>query len=249
MNILMTNDDGVHSQGIITLAKVFAPHHNIWVVAPSTQQSGKSHGITLHSEVVFRELASQKYSCEGTPADCVLYSLGGALELRPDLVISGINEGYNVGTDIVYSGTLGAAREAHLRGIPAIALSSGDPSSIDNFTHLAEIVLNNLHQLMELSNCEFLVNINYPRIPASDMKAKFTTLGIQYYEDTIHSETAEEGGASVITHRISGAESGIGDNSSDTDVAVTRNGHLSISRVAGVFPSDTDLLVRYPLSL
>ncbi len=249
MNILMTNDDGFSSQGIITLAKVFAPHHDVWVVAPSTQQSGKSHGITLHSEVVFRELSSQRYSCEGTPADCVLYSLGGRLELRPDLVISGINEGYNVGTDIVYSGTLGAAREAHLRGIPSIALSSGDPSSTENFTHLAEIVLNNLHQLMELSSCEFLVNINYPRVPAPNMRAKFTTLGIQYYEDTIRSEVTEVGGANIITHRISGAESGIGDNGCDTDVAVTRNGHLSISRVAGLFLSDTDLLLRDPISL
>ncbi len=245
----MTNDDGVSSQGIATLAKVFAPHHDVWVVAPSAQQSGKSHGITLHSEVVFREVAPQWYSCEGTPADCVLYSLGGELELRPDLVISGINEGYNIGTDIVYSGTLGAAREAHLRGIPAIALSSGDPSSIENFTHLAEFVLNNLGQLMELSTCEFLVNINYPRIPAQHMEAKFTTLGIQYYADTIHSEVREESGKKVISHQISGAESDLGDNSGETDVAVTRSGHIAISRVAGTFLSDANLLSRDPISL
>ena len=100
MNILITNDDGIESPGLKALKSYFVPEHTVWMVAPEQERSGTSHSITLKEPVRFRKIEERTYSCTGTPADCILYSILGALETKPDIIISGINLGPNLGTDI-----------------------------------------------------------------------------------------------------------------------------------------------------
>lgn len=127
--ILVSNDDGIHSPGIRVLAECAAAYGDVVVSAPEGEQSGASHAITLHSHLRAKPVRDNWFGVSGTPVDSVYL---GALHLcprPPDLVISGINDGYNLGSDVIYSGTVGAAREGHLRGASALAVSmaSGRP--------------------------------------------------------------------------------------------------------------------------
>ena len=123
--ILLCNDDGVHAPGLDVLeqaARALSPH--VWVVAPEREQSGASHSLTLHRPLRVRQLAERRFAVDGTPTDCVLMAINHILaDHPPDLVLSGINRGGNLGEDISYSGTVAAAIEATLLGTPAIALS------------------------------------------------------------------------------------------------------------------------------
>src|SRR6056297_1174246 len=105
MNILITNDDGLGSPGLERLVEEYRDKHEIWVVAPDGERSGSSHAITLKGAVRFQQFEERIFSCSGTPVDCVLMSVLGAIPEKPDLVLSGINLGPNIGTDILYSGT------------------------------------------------------------------------------------------------------------------------------------------------
>jgi len=123
MNILITNDDGIESEGLKTLARVLSRDHRIMIVAPDGERSGKSHSISLGEPVRMRRMGENALACGGTPADCVLFSILGAVPEKPDIVVSGINRGPNLGTDIIYSGTAAAARQAALMGYAAVAVS------------------------------------------------------------------------------------------------------------------------------
>jgi 5'-nucleotidase len=123
--ILVTNDDGVEAPGIKLLAKVARTlSHDVWVVAPEQEQSGASHSLTLSRPLRIRRLAARRFAIDGTPTDCVLLAIKTILrDHPPDLVLSGINAGANLGEDVTYSGTVAAAMEATLLDVPAIALS------------------------------------------------------------------------------------------------------------------------------
>ena len=126
MRILLTNDDGIHAQGLWALHAALAPGHEVTVVAPDRERTGVGHAITLHQPLRAASLAvngAEGYAVNGTPADCVKLAVLEILGGRPDLVVSGLNPGANVGVNINYSGTVAAAREAALGGIPAIAAS------------------------------------------------------------------------------------------------------------------------------
>jgi len=124
MRILVTNDDGVHAQGIAALAGALEPGHEVWVVAPDRERSGASHSITLHSPLRLTEFGPRRYMVDGTPGDCVYVTVNHLLKAaRPDLVVSGINHGPNLADDLTYSGTVAAALEATMLGIPAVAFS------------------------------------------------------------------------------------------------------------------------------
>ena len=135
LRILVTNDDGIQSAGIAVLERVARTlSDDIWVCAPAGEQSGASHSLTLHRPVRMRMVSERRYTVDGTPSDCVLLAFNHLLEdRRPDLVLSGINHGYNLGVDIPYSGTIAAAAEATLQGTRAIALSQayGPTTGID----------------------------------------------------------------------------------------------------------------------
>src|SRR6266496_5815813 len=123
--ILISNDDGIESPGIKVLEKIAGElSDDVWVVAPELEQSGASHSLTTRRPLRINEVARQRYAVDGTPTDCVLLAVKRLLRDRPpDLVLSGINAGSNVGEDLTYSGTVAAAMEATLLGIPAMALS------------------------------------------------------------------------------------------------------------------------------
>src|SRR5260221_8568135 len=135
--ILISNDDGIQSPGIKVLEKVARELSNdVWVVAPEKEQSGASHSLTTRRPLRLNEVGRQRYAVDGTPTDCVLVAVKKLLRDRPpDLVLSGINGGSNVGADLTYSGTVAAAMEATLLGIPAVALSQdfrhGQPVPLD----------------------------------------------------------------------------------------------------------------------
>jgi len=142
LRVLITNDDGISASGLVLLEELLGPLvKELWVVAPQTDQSGTSHSLTLRQPLRVREMGSKRFSVAGTPGDCVLLAVNQIMkDCKPDLVISGINRGKNVGEDVNYSGTIAAAKEASAFGIPAIALSQViDP--VDYFSKYKEVDL------------------------------------------------------------------------------------------------------------
>lgn len=164
MNILIVNDDSINSHGIKLLAKTAKRFGEVYVVAPHTEQSAISHGITIHNPMRLHERAEfmegvKAWSLEGKPADCVKFALYG-LHLEVDLVLSGVNNGPNMGTDIIYSGTMAAASEAIILGIPAIAVST-DFLYYDIVEKELDCVLEKLIKT-EILNTENVINVNFP---------------------------------------------------------------------------------------
>ena len=171
MNILLSNDDGIQAKGINILAeRLIRDGHKVYVVAPASNRSAVSHHITMWNVNTLRKTEENRWSCTGYPSDCVCIGLESDLfNVKFDVVISGINEGANMGTDIVYSGTCGAARQAVLNGVPGIALSV-DPviwneENLKNMKYdaLADFAAKNLEQMIALTNTEtprIFVNVN-----------------------------------------------------------------------------------------
>ena len=159
MNVLVTNDDGFCAWGIETLVKCLSEKHNVFVLAPCSNRSGNSVHINLFTPLEMKKINDAAWTCEGTPADCVNIGLKGDLfNVKIDAVVSGINKGENLGTDIVYSGTCGAAKQAVLCGVPGIAVSmqlldaSKDWDNKDawHFDSLGKFVSDNLEKLCSL---------------------------------------------------------------------------------------------------
>ena len=168
--ILVTNDDGIHAAGLKVLEKIASSlARDVWVVAPETEQSAASHSLTLTVPLRIRKLSARRFAVNGTPTDSVLLGVNEILaQKRPDLVLSGINAGGNLGEDITYSGTVAAAMEATLLNIPAIALSqvrrNGDPVHwVTGATHGGDII----RRLIAASWPEgVLMNVNFPAVNA-----------------------------------------------------------------------------------
>src|SRR5690606_17768279 len=137
--ILLSNDDGVAARGLRTLREALLAIGDVVTVAPATEQSANSHSLTLSRPLRHREVEEGVHSIDGTPADCIYVALYRErfLPRWPDLVVSGINHGYNLGTDVFYSGTVAAAREGALRGIPSIAFSLGPKGSFEEAAEVA----------------------------------------------------------------------------------------------------------------
>lgn len=169
MRILVTNDDGIHSEGLKTLVDALvSTDHEIWVAAPDSERSASSHALSLKTPVKFNKLSDKRYTCSGTPADCIFYGLKGAVPATFDAVVSGINRGFNVGTDIIYSGTVAAAREAALNGIPAIAISAEGFAPPFPFEDAAAFLVSQLEEFIDLWSEGSVININMPRIWEGD---------------------------------------------------------------------------------
>lgn len=166
MKILLTNDDGYDAEGIQVLEAVLSQKgHEVWVCAPSDQQSAQSHAMTLKGKVKIHRYGDRHYHCSGTPSDCILYGLGGnSIPVIPDVIISGINHGYNASTDILYSGTVGAASEGALRGYPSIAISARMDLATQTypFETGALFLHEHLEEFLPLCTPEVLLNINIP---------------------------------------------------------------------------------------
>ncbi len=165
MKILLTNDDGYTAKGIQVLEEVLKEYgHEIWVIAPQHNCSAFSHKMTVSGDIKMTKYGENHYHCSGSPTDCVLYgSKAKFFSSEPDLIISGINAGGNMSTDVLYSGTCAAASEAALHGIKAIALSS-EPNEKGEFNYreLAIFLCENLTLLYPLINSHRFLNINAP---------------------------------------------------------------------------------------
>lgn len=124
MRILLTNDDGIHARGLVSLEKIARElSDDVWVVAPESDQSGLAHSLTLNDPLRLREIDEKKFALKGTPTDCVIMGIRELMDSPPDLVLSGVNSGQNIGDDVTYSGTVAGAMEGTLLGIRSIALS------------------------------------------------------------------------------------------------------------------------------
>ena len=185
MRILISNDDGYLAPGLKALAEALASIAEIVVVAPDSNRSGASNSLSLDRPLSVQQAANGFYFVNGTPTDCVHVALTGMLDYRPDLVVSGINNGQNMGDDTLYSGTVAAATEAYLFGIPAIAFSQVDHGweHVDAAARLArEIVLRGFGELPS----PYLVNVNIPNLPYEALgKLRATRLGRRHQAEPV----------------------------------------------------------------
>src|SRR5499425_1083043 len=137
--VLLTNDEGYQAEGLRAVAEALADFATVSIVAPSREQSGTAQSLTLRQPIVCNQIAEREWAIDGTPADCVIVALHRLLPEKPDLLISGINHGANLGENVYYSGTVGAAREAALHHIPALAVSLCSKSPTVNFQAAASV--------------------------------------------------------------------------------------------------------------
>jgi len=226
MRILVTNDDGHSSEGIQTIASVLRTRHEVWVVAPSSNRSGVSHGITMNDPLRFWNHGEREFSCTGLPADCFMAGFHGIMSEKPDVVISGINKGANLGSDIIYSGTAAAARQSSIAGIPGIAVSLVSDHGPFYWDPLAHFVLENLELLISLCDIDVFVNINAPSL-LEYKGARLTGISRRDYHDSIIMHEAPDGcqysffkGGKIQTH-----------SDGNTDWDAVEAGFVSVSRV------------------
>jgi 5'-nucleotidase len=234
MVILITNDDGIMAEGIAALCSAFARrgHHEVFVAAPDRERSATGHAITMHQplrvdEVVIPGLtATTSWSVSGTPADCAKLAVKALMSTSPAVVVSGINRGPNVGTDVFYSGTVSAAVEAAMLGIPAIAVSLAAFENLDYgpaaefAVTLAEIVAT--HGLPNNT----ILNVTVPALPAADIAGvAVTKLGAARYEDTFERRMDPRGRAYYwLTGELHTSDEG-----PNTDVGAIRRNLISVT--------------------
>lgn len=171
--ILISNDDGLDAIGIGILTKIASRFSDdVWVIAPSGNRSGMSRAITLHSDVTIEPRGDRRFACSGTPSDCVIMGMARVLDRKPDLVLSGINAGMNVADDVLYSGTIGAAMEASLMGVPAIALSQRNGrTSPEEFASAAAHGEAVIQHILEIGVApRTIMNVNFPPIAPDAVK-------------------------------------------------------------------------------
>ena len=194
MDILVTNDDGIHADGLRTLTKALRPLGNVTVIAPDREQSAASHALTLHRPLRIKKVEDQVLSVDGTPTDCVLLGVHGFLKKKPDLVVSGINHGPNMGNDTSYSGTVAAAVEGTFLGIPSVALSlaTWDEADFEPAGAVAhDLVKTFLEHGMRPGMC---ISVNIPPIPREAMRGiRVTRLGKRVFRDVIVEKTDPRG--------------------------------------------------------
>jgi len=183
MRILVTNDDGYLAHGIQVLADAARQLGTVHVVAPDREQSATSHSLTLHYPLRVREVAGGVQVVDGTPTDCVVLALGELLPEKPDFVLSGVNHGPNLGDDVLYSGTVAAAMEATILGVPSLAISytGAEPTAIPQWSKVLASLLDRLLTREDFP-AETLLNINLPAVaPDQIAGVRVCTLGRRAY--------------------------------------------------------------------
>ena len=190
MKILITNDDGIRAQGINSLYKALSEKWDVVMVAPHQERSSCGHGITLGQPVRITKISESIYDCTGMPADCILIGLGHIMkDSKPDLVISGINHGANLGQDRFYSGTMAAAREATFKGIPSIAISlvTGHRDEYEHFESACQVIVDLLERnIQEYIPHMGMLNINVPNLAMEDIAGyKDSFAGFQVYSEKV----------------------------------------------------------------
>lgn len=234
MRILVTNDDGVHAHGITVLAQRLSEIAEVCVVAPLHNHSGAGHGLTITTPLRAHELslANENISCwavEGTPADCVKLGMEKLVPVRPDIIVSGINDGPNLGTDVIYSGTVAAAMEGYFHGCPAIAVSvssSKRHSQIGNYDLAADVVADYCAKLSSGEIPRTLLNINVPGDHPADVKGvRNVPLGWRWYDEA-YNKRIDPSGRPYYWIQGSVVD---GQKDGSTDVEVCAAGYITVT--------------------
>ncbi|WP_038209411.1 5'/3'-nucleotidase SurE [Xenophilus azovorans] len=228
MKILISNDDGYQAPGIVALHRALAEVADVEVIAPEHNNSAKSNALTLAAPLYVHEAHNGFRYVTGTPADCVHIALKGLLDHRPDLVVSGINNGANMGDDTIYSGTVGAAMEAYLFGIPAIAISQIEKgwAHIDAAAQVAQRLVQRIERERMLEGPAWLLNLNVPNLPADQLKPlKVCRLGRRHAAEKVITQQSPRG---ETMYWIAGAGAAK-DSSEGTDFHTTAAGHVSLT--------------------
>lgn len=233
MNILITNDDGIHAEGLVELKKALEKVGNVFVVAPDRPRSACGHSITLHKPLRAERVkmldGGYGYASNGTPSDCVSLALLGLFDQQMDLVISGINRGPNLGWDLTYSGTVSAAMEGAISGVPSFAISVATYSSEVDYSiaaafavHLAKVLEE--HKLPEST----LLNVNVPAVPADEIQGvAITRQGKRRYTGSIQKRSDPSG----RDYYWLGGDLPVDDLADGTDVKAIADDKISITAV------------------
>ena len=236
MNILIVNDDGIECEGIQVLAKRLEKDHNVYVLAPDSNRSAVSHYITMFKPNTLKNCCDNKWCCSGYPADCTCVGLESNLfGVKFDVVLSGINRGANLGTDIVYSGTCAGARQAIFNGVPGIALSI-DPidynkAEIEGYKYdaLADFVAKNLTTLISLTKLtspRMFVNVNGASLDSYKGVKFGKSLCLREYNDSF---TVKEDNGIFVAHFFPGEAGATYEK--DSDVQIVRDGFICINQI------------------
>ncbi|MGB2769246.1 MAG: 5'/3'-nucleotidase SurE [Candidatus Zixiibacteriota bacterium] len=226
MIVLLTNDDGVNAKGLLVLKKELSRVGQVWAVAPDREQSATSHSLTLQHPLRINKIGERFYSIDGTPTDAVMLAVHAILKRRPDILISGINHGPNMGDDVSYSGTVAAAMEGTILNIPSIAVSNVNwdaryfESAARFVRKLAKFVLEN-----GLPQYTFL-NVNVPDRRQAAKGYKITRLGKRVYSDVVIEKIDPRG----RNYYWIGEQTPIWEKKADdTDFAAIKKGYISIT--------------------
>lgn len=225
MNILVSNDDGYLAPGVIALAESLSSIASITVVSPDSNRSGSSNSLTLDRPLSMYQATNGFYFVNGTPSDCVHIALTALMESPPDLVVSGINQGQNMGDDTLYSGTVAAATEGYLFGIPSIAFSQASKgwTEIDTAARVAKEIV---QRYLDLLTPPFLLNVNIPNLPYADLKPwKGTRLGKRHTSEAVI-RAQDPYGRTIYWIGPAGKAKDTGEG---TDFHAVAKGHVSIT--------------------
>lgn len=229
MHFLVSNDDGLSAPGIAVLAEHVRRLGDVTVVAPERNHSGASNSLTLESPIRITEREQGTFRVSGTPTDCVHIALTGLLDKDPDMVISGINAGANLGDDVIYSGTVAAAMEGRFLGLPAVAVSLVFEDSTAHYETAGEAVVRLVRQLVkDPLPADTILNVNVPNLPWEDIKGfEVTRLGHRHRaEPTI--QTTDPRGRPLYWIGPAGAEQDAGPG---TDFHAVRRGFISVTPI------------------
>lgn len=237
MNLLLTNDDGFDAKGITVLAEKLSQKHNVYVLGPDRNRSAVSNCITLFSKIKLTKVNDHLYKSEGFPADCsAIGLLSDYFGVKFDAVLTGINLGANMGTDIIYSGTCAAARQAVLCGVPAVAFSL-DPVDWNKaraegfkFDALAEFALNNIERLISLCKLDYprmFINVNGASVDSYKGVKFANSICVRVYGDKIN--VGEQDSQLYSEYVMGGAEETPAD--AGTDLQIVQDGYVAVSRI------------------
>lgn len=229
MHFLVSNDDGISARGIRVMSQWLKRLGDVTIVAPDQNRSGASNSLTLNAPVRIREIEEQMFRASGTPTDCVHIALTGLLDRDPDMVVSGINAGANLGDDVIYSGTVAAAMEGRYLGLPAIAVSlvfDEQPQYYETAAQAVVLVIERLVQ--DPLPADTILNINVPDLPWQEVRGfEVTRLGHRHRaEPTI--QMLDPRGEPMYWIGAAGAEQDAGPG---TDFSAVRRGYISITPI------------------
>ena len=219
--LLLTNDDGVHASGLAALARALDELGDVYVLAPEREQSACGHALTLHRPLRVDRLGERRFAVNGTPSDCVNLGVLGFLPEKPVLVVSGVNHGSNLGDDVTYSGTVSAAMEGTLLGVPSIAMSLVSGGELDHATDVARLIVTRV--LVTGLPRKTLLNVNVPAQPARGIR--LTRLGHRVYSEKIVEQTDPRG----RPHYWIGAGEPEWEDLHGTDMGAIHDGYVSVT--------------------